>query len=75
MVTYLDYHVLNFKEGYTISLNVGDMKNLPLGWITEDRLQEYVQMYLDIDNNDVLVRFAGMDDFMPVPKNWGEVPR
>ena len=73
MKTYLDFHQLNFQNGYNISLDKGDMKNIPLGWIPVNRLAEYLNMYLDIDDNEVYIRFAGMSKFMVVPKNRGEV--
>lgn len=73
MVTYLDYHVLNFMGGYNIRLDKDGLTNIPCGWIPEERLKEYLNFYLDIDNNDVYIRFADMDTFMEVPKNRGEV--
>jgi hypothetical protein len=73
MKTYLDYHVLNFQHGYNITLDKGGMRDIPLVWISERELAKYLNLYLDMDDNEVYIRFATMSGFMQVPKNRGEV--
>jgi hypothetical protein len=68
MRTFLDYHVINFYGGYNVHVDrEGTM--FPCGWIPAGQLQMNIDTYLDIEDNEVYVRYQGEDDYTKIGGN------
>lgn len=71
MKTYIDYRSVESYGWYDVRVDKDGQTNVTCGLIPAEQLGMYLESYLDMDDNEVYIRFEGMPTFMEVPKSWG----